>query len=266
MKKIIFVLLAVANFSILIAQPLNDIVKRTVIQEKMPLAYEPLREADIFWERGIWQVIDVREKQNAVFMYPERPLFEIIRDAALNEDITLYDSENDRFETPLLKEELEQILYTKDTLSIFDPGTYEETTQIISNDIYFEDIKRFRIKEIWFVNSKTSQMEVRILGIAPMIEVKGENDEFLYEKVMFWAYYPELRETLAQNEVFNINQSSRVTWDDYFEQRRFSSTIFKENNVRDRRLKDYLTGVDLLQEAEKIKSEIMNFEHDMWSH
>jgi len=266
MKKIIFVFLAVANLSTLLAQPLNDIVERSVIQEKMPLAYEPLREADIFWERGIWQVIDVREKQNAVFMYPERPLFEIIRDAALNEDITLYDSENDRFETPLLKEELEKILHTIDTVTTFHPDTYVEQTQIIKNDIYFEDIKRFRIKEIWFVNSKTSQMEVRILGIAPMIEVKGENDEFLYEKVMFWAYYPELRETLAQNEVFNINQSSRVTWDDYFEQRQFSSTVFKENNVRNRRLKDYLTGVNLLQEAGKIKSEIMNFEHDMWSH
>ena len=266
MKKLTLIAFCAIFLFQLSAQPLNDIVKREIITEKKPLNYAPLREADIFWERGIWQVIDVREKQNTPFMYPERPLFEIIKDAAMAENITLYDAENDRFETPLLKEELSGILSNMDTITIWDPGTYEESTEIISNDINWEDIKRFRIKEIWFVNSKTSQMEVRILGIAPMLEVKDETGNFIYEKPMFWAYYPELRAVLAQNEVFNSNQASRVTWDDWMEQRRFSSFIYKENNVRDRRLKDYLTGVDLLQESDKVKQQIFNFEHDMWSH
>ena len=266
MKKLMLIAFcAIFQFQ-LSAQPLNDIVKREIITEKKPLNYVPLREADIFWERGIWQVIDVREKQNTPFMYPERPLFEIIKDAAMAENITLYDTENDRFETPLLKEELEDILNETDTIVTVHPITYDEEIRIVSNNINWEDIKRFRIKEIWFVNSKTSQMEVRILGIAPMLEVKDEMGNFLYEKPMFWAYYPELREVLAQNQVFNSNQASRVTWDDWMEQRRFSSFIYKENNVRDRRLKDYLTGVDLLQESDKVKQQIFNFEHDMWSH
>ena len=266
MKKIMLSGFSIILVFQLLAQPLNDIVKREIITEKSPLNYAPLREADIFWERGIWQVIDVREKQNAPIMYPERPLFEIIKEAALSEDITLYDAENDHFEIPLLKEDLNSILSRTDTIYTIDPLTYEETTQVVSNDIYWEDIKRFRIKEIWFVNSKTAQLEVRIMGIAPMIEVNGENGEFLYEKAMFWAYYPELRAVLAQNEVFNTNQASRITWDDWMEQRRFSATVYKENNVLDRRLKDYLTGVDLLQESEKVKQAIFNFEQDLWSH
>ena len=266
MKKLMLIAFcAIFQFQ-LSAQPLNDIVKREIITEKKPFSYAPLREADIFCERGIWQVIDVREKQNAPFMYPQRPLFEIIKDAAMSEDITLYDGENDRFETPLLKEELNSILFRTDTIYTIDPITYEEKMEIIKNDVYWEDVKRFRIKEIWFVNSKTSQMEVRILGIAPMLEIRDEMDNVLYEKATFWAYYPELREILAQNEVFNTNQASRITWDDWMEQRRFSAAIYKENNVRDRRLKDYLTGVDLLQESEKVKKQIFNFEHDMWSH
>ena len=40
----------------------------------------------------------------------------------------------------------------------------------------------------------------------------------------------------------------------------------KESNVYDRRLEDYLTGVDILLESEKIKSEIFNFEQDLWSY
>jgi hypothetical protein len=35
--------------------------------------------------------------------------------------------------------------------------------------------------------------------------------------------------------------------------------------VYDRRLQDYASGVDLLLEATKIKDELFNFGHDLWS-
>ena len=40
----------------------------------------------------------------------------------------------------------------------------------------------------------------------------------------------------------------------------------KESNVYDRRVMDYKAGIDILYEAEKIKYEIFNFEHDLWSY
>jgi hypothetical protein len=47
----------------------------------------------------------------------------------------------------------------------------------------------------------------------------------------------------------------------------FSGFIYKENNVFDNRiLKSYTRGIDRLLEAEKIKAEIVNFEHDMWAY
>ena len=62
------------------------------------------------------------------------------------------------------------------------------------------------------------------------------------------------------------NDASPITWEDLFEMRFFSSYIFKESNVHDRRIEDYLTGVDQLLEADKIKQEIFNYEHDLWSY
>jgi Gliding motility associated protein GldN len=41
-------------------------------------------------------------------------------------------------------------------------------------------------------------------------------------------------------------------------------TIFKESNAYDRRLQAYLTGVDVLLEADKIKQDVFNYEHDFW--
>jgi len=78
-------------------RPLDDIVPKRIVKEKQLLSYQPLREADVFWEKRIWRVIDVREKMNLPFAYPERPFFEILMDAAVNGDITVYSVEDDKF-------------------------------------------------------------------------------------------------------------------------------------------------------------------------
>ena len=57
-----------------------------------------------------------------------------------------------------------------------------------------------------------------------------------------------------------------MTWEDAFEMRLFNSYIIKASNVLDYRLQDQYSGVDLLQEGEKIKQDIFNFEHDLWSY
>lgn len=270
MKK----LLAVVCFVLLMAmiqdsfaQPIDDIVERKIMQERRVLHYKPIREADIFWEKRIWRVIDVREKMNHTFMYPNDPFFSILQNAALNADITLYSTENDRFEYPLDSSEVHKIFYSTDTVEIMDPETYEITIKVIENSINWEDVKRFRIKEAWFFDENTGAMNVRILGIAPLIEVNDDNGNFRFEKPMFWAYYPETRPLLAKHKVFNDqNDAALISWEDLFEMRFFASHIFKQSNVMDFQLQHYLSGVDLLLEAEKIKAEIFNFEHDLWSY
>ena len=248
-------------------RPLDDIVEKRIIDDRMVLKYQPLREADIFWEKRIWRVIDIREKMNLPFAYPEMPFFSILMDAATNGDITVYSTEDDKFSSSLQANEVASMGATVDTVITFDPETYEEQIQVVRNDLNPEDVKRFRMKEIWFFDEETSTMQVRILGIAPMIDVKDENGNFRYEKPMFWVYYPEARKILSRESVFNPgNDASPNTWEDLMEMRFFASYISKESNVLNRRLQDYLSGVDLLLEADKIKREIFNFEHDLWSY
>ena len=88
---------------------------------------------------------------------------------------------------------------------------------------------------------------------------------------MFWIYYPEARKLLAREKVFNDqNDAAPGTWADVFDERFFSSYIIKESNVQDNRLTDIFKGendgVKLLLESEKIKNEILNREHDLWTY
>lgn len=252
----------------LVQPPLDDIVEPTTTASKRIIPYETLREADIFWKKRIWRIIDIREKMNLPFGYPERPFFNILVDAAKSDENPMRVFQDEKFKNQLDTAALNNVLFDMDTVEITDPETYETKLEIIRNDINPEDIQRYRVKEIWFFDKESSTMQVRILGIAPVIPVRAEaGNQVIGERAMFWVYYPEAREYLSREKVFNgSNDASPMTWEDLFEMRYFSSYIFKESNVKDLRLQDEYTGRELLMQAERIKAEIFNFEHDLWSY
>lgn len=247
--------------------PLDDITERAVVSEHRPLKYQPIREADILWEKRLWRIIDTREKVNLPFVAPESPLFSIFSEAALSGDLTVYSTENDRFTKPLSTGDLRGLLFKRDTIVVFEQETYNENTQIVENEINWEDVRRFRVKESWFFDAKTSTLRVRILGIAPLVDVRDSEGNFRYEKPLFWVHYPSARPLLAGRKVITHggNTSATTTWEDLFEMRYFASTIMKENNIQDLRLQDYLAGADLLLHADQIEDELFNREHDLWS-
>ena len=62
------------------------------------------------------------------------------------------------------------------------------------------------------------------------------------------------------------NESENKTYEDIFMKRMFASTITKEGNVQNRAIADYMVGLDAILEAERIKEEIFNLEHDLWEY
>lgn len=251
-----------------VKRPLDGVVEKKLIAERPILAYDPIREADVVWEKRIWRIVDVREKMNLTFVYPEDPFFKILNDAAIAGDVTAYSVEDDKFSKPLTKDEVAAMGSNIDTVTTFDPETYEEKTTIVRNDINWENVKQFRMKEVWFFDKESSTLQVRILGIAPLIDEFDDAGNFKYTRAMYWIYYPDCRTLLARHRVFNLsgNDASPITWEDLLEMRMFASYIIKESNVYDRKIEEYATGVDMLLEGEKIKNEIFNYEHDQWSY
>jgi gliding motility associated protien GldN len=241
-----------------------------MIFENRVLPYEPLREADIPWERRIWRIIDVREKINLPFYYPPQPFFSIIAESAKSGEIKVFKDEE--FKEMMSPDEVIGKLVVTDTSLIFNPDTYVDEVVIVNSPVNPEDIQKYRVKEIWFFDKESSRMQVRILGIAPIKDHIDENTgEFKYAIPMFWVYYPEAREALSRYQVFNeFNDAALGTWYDLFEQRRFSSYIYKQSNVLDLRLEDYYSGydrgVERLMESERIKADLFNWEHDLWTY
>ncbi|MBT5974727.1 MAG: gliding motility protein GldN, partial [Flavobacteriaceae bacterium] len=86
---------------------------------------------------------------------------------------------------------------------------------------------------------------------------------------LFWVWFPDARKALNNSQVFNSKNSSQpITFDNMLNSRRFNSVIYQEENVyEDRAVNQYIYEDALRQllESERIKSEIRDFEQDLWN-
>lgn len=245
--------------------PIDGVALPMLLKQRTPLPNAPVRESDIFWSKRVWRLVDTRERMNLYWVYPPEPLAKILIESAVNGDLQVY--QDDRFTQRLSTTALKEQMNTIDTIASVSIWTQLDTTVIVENAINYESVKRYRIKEDWYFDSHTSTLGVRILGIAPLIEVYDDSGNFRFEKPLFWVYYPAARKSLATHKAYREgNDAAMHSWEDILEMRYFSSYIIKASNVQDQRIQDYLTGVDALLEGEKIKNEIFNFEGSLWAY
>jgi len=145
---------------------------------------------------------------------------------------------------------------------VYDPP---DTTWYVSKDIV-----QYRLKEDWFFDKERSVLDVRIIAIAP-VKYSTEKDpngrvQITGLEEMFWLYFPHCRFVFNNYFVYNDkNDAQWMSFDDLFWKRRFNAVAYKESNTYDRDIETYRIGVDALWESERIKNEIRNIEHDVWS-
>ena len=255
--------------------PRDGVVDRTERVDKKPIPYPWIRNADYIWEKRVWRYIDMREKMNQAMYYPERPhnnwrsLMTIIMDSYKETTITAYDAKSptDEFILPISYKEFMDSYNRIDTVML--PSTlppYDLVPTPVAKTFDIKEIKKFKIKEDWFFDKQRSMLEVRIIGICPVIDVVNI-DGSVSANSLFWIYFPEIRPILVKADVFNrFNGAAKLTYDDLFWKRMFSSYIYKVDNQYDRRISQYADGMDAILESERIKEDLFNFEQQLWEY
>lgn len=135
-----------------------------------------------------------------------------------------------------------------------------------SNWVVSKDVIQYRVKEDWFFDKERSVMDVRILGLCPVTyDTDPNTGSIAGMKELFWLYFPQCRFVFNNYFVFNThNDAQWFSYDDLFWKRQFSSTIYKESNVYDRKVETYKAGVDALYESQRITENMRMIEHDVW--
>ncbi|MES2629364.1 MAG: gliding motility protein GldN [Bacteroidota bacterium] len=246
-------------------------------QQREYVPYPPIREADVLWSKQVWREIEVGEKINLPLYYPivpiqdRRSLFDIIikayRDRRIQPFEGKQDYNNGEFTEALTVETTDStcfgFTYTEE---VVDEDGNPIGTKTRYSAFVAEDVVRYRLKEYWYFDKQRSQMMVKIIGIMPIVAYEDITTKELKTTATAWFYFPELRAVIANEEIYNRkNESVRLTFDDVFIKRYFSSHIIKEDNVFNRTLADAgYKGFDQLVEADRIKEKIFTFEHDLW--
>ncbi|MDR0660316.1 MAG: gliding motility protein GldN [Prevotellaceae bacterium] len=290
MKKLLFIASAVIFSASLLAQPKQGLVPdtnvpKTIIKERKAIPYPHSREADIIWSTKLWRVVDLREKMNQPLYYPtvemqnRQSLVQALYYAAIEGNITVYDPTDDVFTTALTLEEIKENLEIGDRVEtrrkLDDSG---DTTVVVPGSFNWGEVQELLVKEEWFFDKHYSRMYTRIIGICPIrvynreLTTDDEDEIVVGDKVkkqLFWVYYPEARNVLANVACYvSENEVSQLSFDDFFQVRRFSSYIVAQSNVMNNRwLNTYTrTGLEAMLESQRIETEIFNFEHDLWEY
>ncbi len=241
--------------------------------DKKPVPYPAIRKADVMWSKRIWREIDFRQKFNQKFYFPMeaqanwKSFIVVVLDALKEGKITAYDISNtDELLVPITYNEV----VGRQTDSLYQImqrpyPPYEEYDTVIYTEFDHTRVMRLRIKEDWYFDSERSQMLFRIKAICPVMIKERQGQEVT--EPLFWISFAESREVFAQALVFNeFNSAARLSYDELFWKRLFDSYVYKEQNVFDRRISQYATGVDALLEADRIKNELMRFEENLWQY
>ncbi|MBL7694275.1 MAG: gliding motility protein GldN [Ferruginibacter sp.] len=258
----------------------DEAVETTTLKDRTPLPYENLRADDAIYRHKIWREIDAREKINQTFMYTanenngNQRFISILLKAIDDSAVTVFNSIDDRFTTPMTKAEVAKAI-GGDTVQV---PKYDSLGNLVGYDakraeINLDSFYRFRIKEEVIFDKESSRLFWRILGIAPVKDVITSMGVNLGPSELFWVYYPDMRPVLARYEVYNgKNYGGRMSWEDLFESRMFYGRIIKStiDNPLDRFIRDYPglkeKGILQLLEGENIKEKIFNYEQDLWSY
>jgi gliding motility associated protien GldN len=257
----------------------DNAFEKAGLTNRTPLIYEHLRWDDALFAEKVWRELDLREKINKVFQYDavddngSQMFINILLKAVTSGEVTAF--ADDRFTTPMTLAEVQQLTTgTADTVPQTDVNNPNIIVKYVVTRASFDakSVMKIRIKEEWVFDKESSRMFCRILGIAPMktvIDQRTGKERGISQ--MFWIYYPDLRATLAKYEVYNPKNmgQSRMTWEELFESRMFSSYVLKSTieNPGNKYIRSYIKDPILaLLEGDNIKEKIFNFEQDLWSY
>ena len=236
---------------------------------KEPIPLPAIQEQDVMFSWTIFRVIDLSQKLNMPMTHPKSMLIDVLMNALKRGDLNgyLYRTDEINDENKMQGAEILGALEKYDTITVSNPVTFALERRVEKVEFNPNDVVKFRLKEEWVFDRKSASMVVRIVAIAPVQNLKSDG-LVVGEIPMFWVYFPAIRPILAKAEVFNMkNESAKISYDDLFLRRFFSSYIYKEPNVKDLRIEDYANNPeDFLMESERIKQKIFNFEQSLWDY
>lgn len=259
------------------------------------------RADDVVWSRVVYRIIDMRFKQNYQLYTPvsaEDPVYSSLFRTmlrAIEKGMPVYEKSSIVGDVrpyfnipPMSREVIPTVLNTDRTGELGDGNVatseymllnYDATTEKMTFNGYsyngfVRNQLKFMIQEVVFFDRHYSRLYSKIMAIAPM---NTDNADIydgmsvmdaLYGQILFWVRFDDFRPYMAQQYVTpRGSDTKRVTFDDFFALKQYSSYVIGINNVYSRMIPEYATTYEeIRKEQQRIETELLNVEQDLWEY
>ena len=264
------------------------------------------RTDDVVWSRVVYRIIDMRFKQNYQLYTPvssDDPVYAslfrtmlrgiengmpIYRKSSTTGDIKPYFNlervKNTEIPTLLKTGGYDEAIVIDSTeadiaksnymLLNYDSVADKWSFKPYAYDDFARNTIKYMIQEVIFFDKHYSRLYSKILAIAPMNPDNYQrNDETtvmdaLYGQILFWVPFDAFRPYMAQQYVTpRGNDNKRITFDDLFIQKMYSSYLVGVNNVFNKMIPQVADTYEGMQaEQRRIENELLTVEQDLWAY
>ena len=307
MKKLVFVIVALVGLSTIQAQhQIKSFFDETglvrIETQELSKSADTLtlvhRADDIVWSRMVYRIVDMRFKQNYQLYTPttDNPVYNSLLKTmllAIADGMPVFAKTENGDLRPFISDETKMV--GTDVFSLLDVNNltdwdadeetraYERVLQLDSAGAvtfnpgsfsrFAKNQLKFMIQEVVFFDKHYSRMYSKILAIAPMHADNMAGDDLpvmsaLYQQILFWVRFDDFRPYMAQQYLMpKGNDTKRVTFDDFFTQKLYTSYLVGTNNVYNRLIPEYATThEEISKEQQRIEWELLSAEQDLWEY
>jgi len=259
--------LNLASIELDTTKPVDGLYRAPLLTRAKPFAFPKENKYDTKFYKRIWRTIDLNDSVNKIFSMPGQTLMALIMDAIKAQKLVAYYDEG--FTKALTYEKVLRVMSD----SVVVPDIDSTGTQFGSHMIYVpfnpDSVTTLEIKEDLYVDKVRGRMITQIIGMSPLKKVKGSTGEYLGDQHPFYLYFPQCRNVFATKDVYDTQRDVYgLSFDDLFIERDFKSTIVKESNPGDLRIKDKFPNDEKRQkqESDRIEKEIRDYKNNLWKY
>ncbi len=216
-----------------------------------------------FYKR-IWREINTTDSENRIFSIPGETLIQFIMDGLKNGKLVAY--EDDAFKKKITYTKVLAKFRDSSIMTLIDTTGEITGTKTVANQFNPDSVTRFEIKEDIFFDKVRGRVVTEIIGIGPVKKLKTTTGVEIGDSHPFFLNFKHCRNLFAAKEVIDPQRDIyNISFDDVFIQRSFKSTIIKESNPADLRIKDkYPDRARQIKESNRIEREIQRYKRNLW--
>jgi len=247
------------------SKPHDGYYKVPLLKGAKPFAFPKENKYNVKFYKRIWRTIDLRDSVNRIFSQPGATLMAMIMDAIKMQKLVAYYDEG--FTKALTYEKVLRVMSDSTVVPDIDSTGTQYGSHMLFVPFNPDSVTTLEIKEDIFVDKVRGRMITQIIGLSPMKKVKGSGGDVIGEMHPFYLYFPQCRNVFATREAWDTNRDD-ISYDDLFIQRNFKSTIVKESNPGDLRIRDKFPNDEVKQkaEADRIEREIRNYREKLFKY